>query len=182
VHELLGGQNQDTSMKRFAVLFFSALAIAPASADDLCSAPADVSARLMADKSATKLETIRNQSGYITDRLKQLEIVGNCSEAPATVSFSCSLNNYLVRTDPKRKPSPGFLETDAALRKCYSPAKNEDHKPALFQKTYSWGNGRFDLVLFQIDEALILNVIEIVANPREFKPESETSSGSNTEK
>jgi hypothetical protein len=168
MQELLGGQTQDPSMKRFAVLFFSALAIAPASADDLCSALSDVSARLTADKSATKHETIRNQSSYITDRLKQLDIVGNCSEAPATVSFSCSLNNHLVRTDPKPKPSHGFLETDAALRKCYSTAKNKDHKPGPFQKTYSWENDRFDLVFFQIDEALILNVIEIVANPREF--------------
>lgn len=162
-------------MKRFAVLFFSALSITPASADDLCSVLSDVNAKLKADTSSTKIETIRSLSSYMRDRFKQLELVNNCSEFAPFVSFSCSLNNYVVRSDSKPKASPGFVETDAALRKCYSAAKNNAFNEARFQKTYSWGNDRFDLVLRQIDEALILNVIEIIANPRETGPDSETS-------
>lgn len=160
-------------MKAFAVFLLCALTTSPASADDLCTALSDVSAKLKADASPTRLETIRNLSGYMTERLQGLDTINKCAEDFASVSFSCTLSNASARTDAKPKPSPGFQATDVTLRKCFSSIKDKDHMPDPFQKTYSLRNDRFDLVLYQIEGPMVVNVVRIAANPREYKPDNE---------
>jgi len=46
----------------------------------ICGGLSDVSAKLKVDRPPTKLQTIRNLSSYVTDRLKKVDVIDNCSD------------------------------------------------------------------------------------------------------